>query len=73
MKYMWSNKHSDNTFTKEILDRVVANSQWTDLFRERMVEVLTTRQSDHKPLLLMLSTEMVHVKFRKKGFRFEAK
>ena len=50
MKFTWSNKHADESFTKERLDRAVANPQWMDLFSDRRVETLIARQSDHKPI-----------------------
>lgn len=57
----------------ERLDRSVANSLWLDLFQNRVVEVLSTSQSDHQSLLLMLIEEGQSKKGRKKPFRFEGK
>ncbi|XP_042964797.1 uncharacterized protein LOC122299028 [Carya illinoinensis] len=53
-KYTWSNKHEDEAFTKEMLDKVVANSKWAQKFNDHCVEVLTGRSSDHRPLLLTM-------------------
>lgn len=39
-RFTWSNKHSDDTFTKERLDMVVANNPWWDFFKEAWVEGL---------------------------------
>lgn len=33
-KFTWSNKHEDETFTKERLDRTVVNAKWKSLFQE---------------------------------------
>ncbi|XP_042974684.1 uncharacterized protein LOC122306317 [Carya illinoinensis] len=71
--YTWSNKHGDNTFTKERLDRAVANPQWSESFRFREVEVLPVAQSDHKALLLNMRHELTVQRMRRRVFRFEAK
>ncbi|XP_042952211.1 uncharacterized protein LOC122289292 [Carya illinoinensis] len=72
-KFTWSNKHEDQTFTKERLDRAVANWRWIEMFKNREVEVLTASQSDHKALLLSMDKGVVlHMK-RRRLFRFEAK
>lgn len=72
VKYTRNNKQ-DDTFTKERLDKVVANTQWVGLFKEREVEVLNTRKFDHKPILLMVYKEDHVRRNRKRLFRFEAK
>ncbi|XP_042942831.1 uncharacterized protein LOC122277013 [Carya illinoinensis] len=69
--FTWSNRHSDTTFTKERLDRYVANTQWRELFKGVRVEGLTGRCSDHLPILLtMMGKEEKQCK-RKFPFRFE--
>ncbi|XP_042980139.1 uncharacterized protein LOC122310310 [Carya illinoinensis] len=72
-KFTWSNRHEDQTFTKERLDRAVANCWWKDLFKNREVEVLTVRQSDHKALLMSMDKDEGMNKKRRRIFRFEAK
>ncbi|XP_042992297.1 uncharacterized protein LOC122318763 [Carya illinoinensis] len=72
-KYTWSNKHGDDTFTKERLDRAVANLKWKGIFKEAWVEVLAARCSDHKPLLLCLNQEPARVWRGKRLFRYETK
>lgn len=47
-KYTWSNRHTDNTFTKLRLDKVVATKEWIDKFGYQKVEVLATARSDHQ-------------------------
>ncbi|XP_042988726.1 uncharacterized protein LOC122316260 [Carya illinoinensis] len=70
--FSWSNRHSDTTFTKEKLDRYVANTQWRELFKGVRVEGLIGRCSDHLPILLtMMGKEEKQCK-RKFPFRFEA-
>lgn len=44
--FTWSNKHEGSKYTKEMLDRVLADTQWKDMFRRYDVETLTTRRSD---------------------------
>lgn len=51
-KFTWSNSHSDDTLTKERLDRGVANRLWLEVY-ENQVEVLTSGVLDHLPLLLI--------------------
>lgn len=57
--FTWNNRHEDGTFTKERLDRVVANSRWSKLFGNGDFKILTSRFSDHKPLFLKLNQEFV--------------
>ncbi|XP_059458331.1 uncharacterized protein LOC132187927 [Corylus avellana] len=72
-KYTWTNGRSDGTFTKERLDRAVANKEWRSMFKEVVVHVLAGCTSDHKPLLIDC-TEFGEEKVRsKQGFKFEAK
>lgn len=42
---MWSNRHNNDSFTREWLDRVVANNSWLDFYDESRVEVLTSGAS----------------------------
>ncbi|XP_042965938.1 uncharacterized protein LOC122299618 [Carya illinoinensis] len=72
-KYTWSNKHEDDTFTKERLDRAVANLKWKGIYKEAWVEVLAARCSDHRPLLLHTNQEPARVWRGKRLFIYEAK
>ncbi|KAF5481359.1 hypothetical protein F2P56_002016 [Juglans regia] len=72
-KYTWSNKHGDETFTKERLDRAVANIRWKRMFKEGWVEVLAARCSDHRPILLYVNQTFSSERKRKRLFRYEAK
>lgn len=71
-KFTWSNKHGDESFTKECLDRVMANTQWYDIYKERSLDVLTTISSYHKHIMLYLSMFRQRVIHRKKCFKYEA-
>ncbi|KAF5466912.1 hypothetical protein F2P56_016794 [Juglans regia] len=71
-KFTWSNKHEDDTFTKERLDRAVAIPRWAHLHKDYWVEVLAGRCSDHRPLLLFSSKKGRNIWRSKKVFRYEA-
>lgn len=71
-KYTWSNKHESGTFTKECLDRTVANKEWTQLYYVRGVEGLVATYADHKPFLLTCKQRNYLVeRHRQKLFRYE--
>jgi hypothetical protein len=46
-RYTWSNKRHDDYFTKERLDRVVANLEFASLFPHLCVEVFAARTTMH--------------------------
>jgi hypothetical protein len=71
-KFTWNNCRGDDQFTKERLDRVVANNGWLNLFPEFVVQVLETIHSDHKPILVVFSKEKKERIYYRKGFKFEA-
>lgn len=50
--FTWSNKHSDETFTKKMHDRAVANQSWAKLYDDFWVESLVAKSSDHKPIIV---------------------
>jgi hypothetical protein len=72
-KYTWSNAREDGSFLKEHLDRALANTEWCAWFQEVEVQVLATRSSDHKPLLVNFARQKKNRFFLKKRFKFEAK
>ncbi|KAF5443040.1 hypothetical protein F2P56_035635 [Juglans regia] len=72
-KFTWSNKHDNETFTKERLDKVVANLRWKEIYKEGWLEVLTARCSDHRPLLLSMNQVLSIVWRRRRMFRDEAR
>lgn len=53
IKHTWSNHHTNENFTKERLDRSIANILWTNLFKNKVVKVLPTRQSEIITLLYL--------------------
>ncbi|KAF5445202.1 hypothetical protein F2P56_034269 [Juglans regia] len=70
--FTWSNGHADHTFTKERLDRYVANKDWRGCFHLVKVEGLVARSSDHKHLLMTASNEKFRERRRRFLFKFEA-
>ncbi|XP_042964585.1 uncharacterized protein LOC122298795 [Carya illinoinensis] len=68
-----SNKYGDGTYTKERLDRVVANPIWTYMFTNYGIEGLVVRSSDHKPLLMRFSKEEEASMNSAQLFKYEAK
>lgn len=51
-KFTWSNRHEDSSFTKERLDRALANKEWKNIFTVSSVETMTALCSDHSPIFL---------------------
>ncbi|KAG2702185.1 hypothetical protein I3760_06G078300 [Carya illinoinensis] len=70
--YTWSNRHSDLFFTKEGLDRCVANMEWKEMFRGVRVEGLPVRSSDHLPILVSIGGVTEKQRNWQVPFRFEA-
>jgi len=71
-KYTWCNGRYGEDFSRERLDRAVANAEWNQHFSMVKVEVLARVVSDHHPLLVHFSKSFV-VRWRKYNtFRYEA-
>jgi endonuclease/exonuclease/phosphatase (EEP) superfamily protein YafD len=51
-RFTWTNCRQGGGFTKERLDRALANAEWRTLYQEVTVHILAARSSDHKPLLV---------------------
>lgn len=70
-KFTWNNGREGVDFTKERLDRVVANWGWCELHNEVEVVVGVSLCSNHAPISMLLKNNIVG----RKGprlFRFEA-
>jgi hypothetical protein len=69
------NRRTNRTFTKERLDRAVANPEWCAIFPIFSVLILAARSSDHSPMLVSFfgchSERQAQGSFRR-GFKFEA-
>lgn len=72
-KFTQSNKHTYETFTKERLDRVVANENWLTMFGNPGVDILTTCSSYHCPLVLNTTDYSSGPLRRRRIFRYETK
>lgn len=72
-KFIWCNRHQDESFTKERLDHVVANEIWQENLGTHGVKALNSTRSDHLPLLLITKEKSGFMLKQKYLFRFEAK
>jgi hypothetical protein len=70
-KYTWTNCRDGNQFTKEQLDRAIANQQWRDFFREVDVFIGAALSSDHSPIVINLDGGEVGQQHQRR-FRYEA-
>ncbi|XP_042982759.1 uncharacterized protein LOC122311987 [Carya illinoinensis] len=71
--FTWCNQHADSSFTRERLDRGVANGEWISKFNVTVVENMVARTSDHSPVLLKLLEGNLGTRRRVKLFKYEAK
>jgi ribonuclease HI len=71
-KYTWNNGREGAAFTKERLDKAVANSEWRMMFENVEVQVMARRSSDHHPLLLSFNDDNNAARRKKGFFRMEA-
>lgn len=69
--FTWSNKHEDNTFIKERLDKALANLIWKTCLQICQVESLRVRNSEHKPIMMSYFTNHNNNVKRMKLFRYE--
>jgi hypothetical protein len=72
-KYTWTNCRYGGGFIKERIDRVVANTEWSAIYREVVVDVLAARSSDHKPILVNFGLGERFQPMKHRRFKFEAK
>lgn len=70
--YTWSDNHEAPNTIRERLDRAVATPGWKSCFPQAHVHHLSTRASDHVPLLLLLSGRPNSSLKPKRRFHFEA-
>jgi len=63
--FTWSNHKSDGMFTKERLDRALANQEWCSIF------VLAARTSDHAPLYVYEVAGPPDQHSFRRGFKFD--
>lgn len=70
-KFTWSNRHEDLSFTKERLDRALANKLWRDNFPEVQVNTMSSMCSHHRPILLECCHRHRHVSRFHFPFKYE--
>jgi len=73
--YTWSNKRADGSFTRERLDRAMANPEWCILFPSFSVLTMAARTFDHSPILVSFSPRQLDRQGQgqvRRGFKFEA-
>lgn len=68
-QYTWERGRNTDHWIEIRLDRVLANSQWLDLFPTSKVYNLEGSPSDHSPLLVIPESQLTSVRQHK--FRFE--
>ncbi|XP_042974710.1 uncharacterized protein LOC122306347 [Carya illinoinensis] len=71
--FTWRNRQQGLYYTKERLDRVIANPPWINMFKRLAVETLATRRSDHRPILLTCYRTGFPTMVKSYKFMFEAK
>jgi hypothetical protein len=73
--FTWSNRRADGNFTKERLDRAMANPEWCSIFPSFSVLIMVARTSDHSPILVSFSSRDMERQCQgsfRRGFKFEA-
>jgi len=58
LRFTWCNNRSGDFFTRERLDRAVANQEWCSRFLHVIVSVLAAVNSDHHPILVAVRGEL---------------
>ncbi|XP_041011334.1 uncharacterized protein LOC121255116 [Juglans microcarpa x Juglans regia] len=69
--FTWCNNHSDETFMKERIDRVVANARWSGFFDKAKVEVMATCTFDHSAIILHSFKGGREEYVRRRNFKYE--
>jgi hypothetical protein len=71
-RFTWCNdRYGASDFTRERLDRAMANDSWVGLFDMVEVQVLPRNISDHNPLLVSFSNSMDIQWSKSRMFRYE--
>ncbi|XP_041025435.1 uncharacterized protein LOC121265832 [Juglans microcarpa x Juglans regia] len=71
-RFTWRNNREGQQFTKERLDRGLANSRWQDLFPSHSVSHEIALCSDHRPIVINVAKQMLYEHSSEKPFRYEA-
>lgn len=70
-QFTWNNKRPGHANTRQQLDRVVVNAEWSSKFPASMVTHLFFHTSDHLPIILQTKTDRRTNLRSKEGFKFE--
>lgn len=70
-KFTWTNNIRDNGFTKEKLNRVVANMEWQQSFSDSLCTILTVVRSDHYPFFIVAERKETNMRNNAFFFRYE--
>ncbi|XP_062152877.1 uncharacterized protein LOC133861169 [Alnus glutinosa] len=70
--FTWSNGRVDSLFTKERLDRALANREWCSIFPYVTVHVLAASSSDHNPILVHFNEFQEERQTYRRSFKFES-
>ncbi|XP_062145430.1 uncharacterized protein LOC133852683 [Alnus glutinosa] len=71
-RFTWCNNRSDDSFTKERLNRALANVDWCFHYQQVMVQVLAAQSTDHHPILFVFQDINDKSTPYRRGFKFEA-
>ncbi|XP_042954735.1 uncharacterized protein LOC122291158 [Carya illinoinensis] len=71
-RYTWANNRRGRSFTKEKLDRALANPTWKHLFKDGCCSVEPTVKSDHSPLVVFIGNRNSYGILHSKCSRMEA-
>lgn len=58
-KFTWCNNRRSGKRIWKRLDRVLVNDQWAQKFQTNIIKLLVRTGSDHRPLLMKTSNEMI--------------
>lgn len=72
-KYTQSNWHIDESFTKERLNRTLANREWMLNIEGKAVETIPSSRLDHIHIMLYINDNHLSVPDRQRLYRFKAK
>ncbi|XP_042958194.1 uncharacterized protein LOC122293787 [Carya illinoinensis] len=70
--FTWSNNKRVGDFTKEKLDRALANNNWLHCFNDSCCQVILAKKSDHSPILIHVGNKTSQSPSKAHLFRFEA-
>jgi hypothetical protein len=71
-RFACSNRRQYGSFTKERLDRVVANLEWWSQFLVVSIHILAAKTSNHNPIFVEFFEQPAKPHFYKRSFKFEA-